>query len=171
MVACLGRGLDRQPGAVEADQAVGELVLHRLELADELAELLSDLGVLDGEIERALRRAERAAGAGKPRHQRDVGEGLGRHIEPQRWRVLQRELAERRHREAGRGPHRQAGRVACDHGDACGRCCEDQDMRRGLRAFDERKLAAQACRRDMVTRPAAGSPSKAPSASATAALP
>jgi hypothetical protein len=37
--------------AVEADQAVGKLVLDRLELADELPELLSDFGMLDGHFE------------------------------------------------------------------------------------------------------------------------
>ena len=77
VVARLGRRVQRQPRAVEADQAVGELVLHRLELADELAELLSDLGVLDGKIEPALRRAERTAGAGEPCRQRDVRESFG----------------------------------------------------------------------------------------------
>src|SRR5262245_30857997 len=50
LVARLRGALEREPSAIEADQAVGELVLHRLELADELAELLSDLGVLDGEM-------------------------------------------------------------------------------------------------------------------------
>ena len=63
VVARLGRGLERQPRAVEADEAIGELVLHRLELADELAELLAHLGVLHRHFEGALGRAERAGPA------------------------------------------------------------------------------------------------------------
>ena len=77
-VARLGGGFEREARAVQADQAIGQLVLDRLELADELAELLSDLGVVHGQLERALRRAERPAGAGEPCHQRDVGERLRR---------------------------------------------------------------------------------------------
>ena len=72
VVARPGRRIERKPRAVEADQAVGELVLYGLELADELAELLSDLGVIHGKIERALGRAERPAGTSEPCHQRDV---------------------------------------------------------------------------------------------------
>ena len=48
---------------------------------------------------------------------------------------------------------------------------EDEKMRRRLRAFDERQLCPRSASPRISTRPAAGSPSKAPSASATAALP
>ena len=56
-IKSVSRGSDREPRAVEAGQAVCELVLHRLELTDQLTELLAHLGVLNGHVERALRRA------------------------------------------------------------------------------------------------------------------
>src|SRR4051812_48481122 len=49
VVARLGCRFERQPRPIEADQAVGELVLDGLELTDELAELLSDLGMIHGQ--------------------------------------------------------------------------------------------------------------------------
>ena len=47
-----------KPRAVQADQAIGELVLDGLELADKLAELLSYLGVFHGQFERSLARRQ-----------------------------------------------------------------------------------------------------------------
>ena len=84
MVPRLGRIVERKPGAVQADQAVGELVLHGLELTDRLAELFPDLGVIHGKLERPLGGAERPAGTREPCHQRDVRQRLRRHLQPQR---------------------------------------------------------------------------------------
>ena len=41
---------DNQARALQAHQTIGELVLDRLKLADELAELAADFGVLNGQI-------------------------------------------------------------------------------------------------------------------------
>ena len=147
VVARLGGGFEREPRAVQADQAIGQLVLDRLELADQLAELFSDLGVVHGQLERALRRAERPAGAGEPRHQRDVGEAFGGHVQPRGRRVLKRQLRERRHGEARRDLYLQSRCVACDHRHARGCAGEDKKVRRGLGAFDERRSCPTACRR------------------------
>ncbi len=52
-----GRVVQRQPHAFQRDQAVGQLVLHGLEAADRLAELLAFLRVVDRHLEGAPRRA------------------------------------------------------------------------------------------------------------------
>ena len=62
----MGGVIERQPHAFERDQAIGELVLDRLEFADRLPELLPLLGIVDRQIERAPRRAIR------PRNQRQL---------------------------------------------------------------------------------------------------
>ena len=135
---------EREPRAVEADQAIGELVLHRLELADELAELLSDLGVLDGQLERALapRRARgRRRRASPPARCRRAF----RPACPARTAGVSSKVSsrERRHREAGRGLHRQSRRAALRPPRRRGRVGEDEKMRRRLRAFDKRQLSRQ----------------------------
>ncbi len=59
--------IERQPDAFERDQAIGELVLDRLELADRLPELLALLGIVDRELKGRPRRAI------CPRRQREPG--------------------------------------------------------------------------------------------------
>ena len=77
------------------------------------------LGVLDGEVECALRSAERPAGAGEPYHQRDIGERFARYGR----RAIAGVLSNVSSRTAGTARpgvalHRHAGRVACDDCDA-----------------------------------------------------
>ena len=50
----LSRSLKRQPRSVQAGQAIGEFVLNRLKLPNELAELLSDLGVVQHKLANCL---------------------------------------------------------------------------------------------------------------------
>ena len=85
----------REARAIQAGQAIGQLVLDSLELTDQLAELLSHLGVLDGHLEGALRGPERTAGASKPRDHRDVRQSVGRHGPMDGRRVRERELRQR----------------------------------------------------------------------------
>ena len=146
-VARLGRRFERKPRAVEADQAVGELVLHRLELADELAELLSDLGVLDRSSNARWAapsarpaQASRATSAMSASAFGGISSHSGR-------RVLERELGERRHREAGRRLIVKPGASLATIGDAGRRLGEDEKMRRRLRALDERQPSRTARRR------------------------
>ena len=51
------RMIKRKSDALKGDQAIGELVLDRLELADRLPELLAFSGVIHDEVERPPRRA------------------------------------------------------------------------------------------------------------------
>ena len=76
-VASLRSALEGQLRAFEPDQAIGKLVLDRLELADDAIELPSDLGILDRQLERALRRAECTSGAGEPHREHYVGGTAG----------------------------------------------------------------------------------------------
>ena len=157
VVARRRRRFEREPRPVQADQAIGELVLDRLELTDELAELLSDLGVIDSELERTFRRAERTAGTAKPRHQRDVRKGFARNGQPHGRRVLEAEFAEWRHGEAGRDLHRQSRSAAGNHRNAgvsvkIKKCVADcpPSMNAALPESASPRVS---------TRPAAGSPS------------
>jgi len=52
-----GRMIEDQANAFERDQAVGKLVLDRLEPGDRLAELVTLLGVVHGQLERPPCRA------------------------------------------------------------------------------------------------------------------
>ena len=119
VVARLGRRIERKPRAVQADQAVGQLVLYRLELTDELAELLPDLGVIHGKVERPLGRAERPAGAGEPCHQRDVRQGFGRHC-PATAQAASSRVSSQNGGTARPGVACivRPGASLCDHGDA-----------------------------------------------------
>ena len=80
-IASLRSALEGQLRAFQADQAIGKLVLDRLELADDAIELPSNLGVLDRQFERALRRAECTSGAGEPHRKDYVGEYGGIDVE------------------------------------------------------------------------------------------
>ncbi|GCC44129.1 hypothetical protein chiPu_0028246, partial [Chiloscyllium punctatum] len=57
-----GGVIEDQPDAFERDQAICQLVLDRLELADRLPELVSLPGVVDGQLERAPRSTVSARG-------------------------------------------------------------------------------------------------------------
>ena len=99
--------------------------------------------MLDRELERALRGAQRASRAGKPRDECNIGERIMRDRAPRGGGIREGNVAERRHCKALRCLDRDAGRVACEERRAGGRVREDEEMRRRLRAFDEGQSPAQ----------------------------
>ena len=66
------RVIEREPHALQRDQAVGELVLDRLEFADRLPELLALLGIVHRQLEGAPGSATGASHQGKPGFQHEI---------------------------------------------------------------------------------------------------
>jgi len=97
------RTVEHEPRPVEASEAIRELVLQRLELADELTELAAHLGVLQPEFESALRRAESARRADNAGDQRKLLERCRRTFDPCCGRPGKGQFAQRRHGKAARG--------------------------------------------------------------------
>ena len=157
--ACIERGrgmLERQAHAFERDQAVRELVLHRLEPADRLAELAPLFGVVHRHFERTPRGTVGAREQAQAQPVPQVDDVLGREGRALRSRVMQAHLGPAvagGEAERARRQHLHAALPAIDE---CERRAVEREQMRGVNgAVDEGERAVRdaavdlrrACRR------------------------
>src|SRR2546426_5632012 len=80
-----GRPGEQEASRVQGDETIGELVLDRLEVPNELTELLAHLGVLYSQLEGAVGRSVGACNTAKSgkrgeARQTSMGNDLARHV-------------------------------------------------------------------------------------------
>ncbi len=140
----LRRVLQRQAHAFERDQAVRELVLHGLKLADRLAELAPLFRVIDCQLERAPCRAMGAREQAQAQPVAQVDNVLGREFDALRRCVVQAHFGPAvagGHAQRARRQHLHAALPAVDEGER--RAVEREQMRGVNRAVDEAERAVR----------------------------
>jgi hypothetical protein len=169
------QSVEEQPRRLDPQPHVDELVRHRLEAADRLAELLALAGVLHASLELALHRADgaREDAASLPAHRgvedRHPGARLAEHLAGRHLAAVEEELAHRRRPKAhlrewgadgqpGRRPLDEERRETREAAAAVGRGEDDEEIadrrirHERLRAVQDERIAAPRRRRRQAER-------------------